>query len=71
MRVARKVVLNGQQVEMLQQRARARSLPARVVERARIILRAADGLQDKEIAAQLGIRRRRRRAGAVDSWSRV
>jgi DNA-binding NarL/FixJ family response regulator len=71
MRVARKVVLDGQQLEMLQQRARARSLPARVVERARIILRAADGLQDKEIAAQLGIRRRRRRAGAVDSWSRV
>ncbi len=55
MRVARKVVLDGQQVEMLQQRARARSLPARVVERARIILRAAAGLQDKEIAAQLGI----------------
>jgi transposase len=55
MRVARKVVLNGQQLEILQQRARARSLPARVVERARIVLRAAAGLQDKEIAAQLGI----------------
>jgi transposase len=55
MRVARKVVLNGQQLEILQQRARARSLPARVVERARIVLRAAAGLQDKEIAVQLGI----------------
>jgi transposase len=55
MRVARKVVLNAEQMEILQQRARARSLPARVVERARIVLRAAAGLQDKEIAAQLGI----------------
>ena len=34
---------------------RARWLPARVVERARIVLRAAEGWQDKAIAAGLGI----------------
>ena len=56
MRVARAIPLNPDQRRILQQQARGRSLPARVVERARIILRAADGLQDKEIAAELGIR---------------
>jgi len=56
MRVARAISLNPEQRRILQQQARGRSLPARVVERARIILRAADGLQDKDIAAELGIR---------------
>jgi transposase len=56
MRVARAISLNSEQRRILQQRARGRSLPARVVERARIILLAADGLRDKEIAAELGIR---------------
>src|SRR5450631_3163089 len=55
MRVARKIVLNPQSREILQRLARARSLPARVVERARIVLRAEAGLRDREIAAQLGI----------------
>ena len=55
MRVARPVFLNPLQRGILLQRARARSLPARVVERARIVLRAAAGLQDKQIAAELGI----------------
>ncbi len=35
--------------------ARGRSLPARLVERSGIVLRAADGLQDREIAAEFGI----------------
>jgi transposase len=56
MRVAQPISLSPDQRRTLQQQARGRSLPARVVERARIILRAADGLQDKEIAAELGIR---------------
>jgi transposase len=55
MRVARPVVLKPGEEEILQQRARARSLPARVVERARIVLSAAAGWQDKQIAAELGI----------------
>jgi len=55
MRVAPAVELNPEQKEALEQRSRARSLPSRVVERARIVLLAAADKQDKEIAAELGI----------------
>ena len=55
MRVARPVVLSAEQQEILESRARARSAPARSVERARIVLLAAAGLQDKQIAAKLKI----------------
>src|ERR1039458_670856 len=40
---------------MLESRARARSAAARSVERARIVLLAAGGMQDKQIAAKLRI----------------
>jgi transposase len=55
MRVARPVVLTPEQKEALETRARARSASARSVERARIVLMAAAGLQDKQIAAKFGI----------------
>ena len=55
MRVAPTVTLTAEQREILEQRSRGRSLPARMVERARIVLLAASGRQDKEIAAELGI----------------
>ena len=55
MRVAPAVSLSSEQREVLEQRSRGRSLPARVVERARIVLLAAAGKQNKEIAEQLGI----------------
>ena len=55
MRVAPTVTLTAEQREILEQRSRGRSLPARMVERARIVLLAAAGRQDKEIAAELGI----------------
>ena len=55
MRVARAVILNSEQRRQLEQLSRARSLPARQVERARIVLRAADGWRDKDIASELGI----------------
>ena len=55
MRVAPVVSLSWEQREVLEQRSRGRSLPARVVERARIVLLAAAGKQNKEIAEQLGI----------------
>jgi len=55
MRVARPVVLNADQQVLLETRARARSAPARSVERARIVLMAAAGLPDQEIAATLKI----------------
>ncbi|HLN01133.1 MAG TPA: IS630 family transposase [Bryobacteraceae bacterium] len=55
MRVARLVKLDPEQRTVLEQYARARSMPARTVERARIVLRAAEGLQDQQIANQLRI----------------
>src|SRR5512140_3139792 len=55
MRVARPITLSSEQRSLLEQQSRARSLPARQVERARIVLRAADGLQNQAIAAELGI----------------
>lgn len=55
MRVAPKVDLSSADRAVLEQQARGRSLPARLVERSRIVLRAADGLQDREIAAEIGI----------------
>jgi transposase len=55
MRVAPRVDLSSEDRAALEQQARGRSLPARLVERSRIVLRAADGLQDREIAAELGI----------------
>jgi len=55
MRVAPRIDLSSEDRAALEQQARGRSLPARLVERSRIVLRAADGLQDREIAAELGI----------------
>lgn len=55
MRVAPPVILSSEQRQALEQCARARSLPQRLVERARIVLLAADGNQDQEIAAKMEI----------------
>jgi transposase len=55
MRVARPVQLAAEEKQILEHRSRARSLPARVVERARIVLLAAAGRKDKEIAGTLNI----------------
>src|ERR1700694_4604212 len=55
MRVARPVQLSSEQRKSLEQQSRARSQSARVGERARILRRAADELEDKEIAAEFGI----------------
>jgi transposase len=55
MRVATPVELTEDERQTLQQWSRGRSLPARRVERARIVLLAADGKQDLEIAGEIGI----------------
>ena len=55
MRVAPPVVLTEEQERTLRQWARGRSLAARQVERARVVLLAAAGKQDLEIAAEIGI----------------
>lgn len=53
MRVAPPVKIDDSQRDTLVQWARSRSLPARQVERAKVILLAADGKTDLEIAASL------------------
>src|SRR3954469_22424414 len=55
MRVAPAVALTEELKQTLEQWSRRRSLPARQVERARVILLAAAGKQDLEIAAEIGI----------------
>jgi transposase len=55
MRIAPSLELTVEQRTTLEEWARARSLPALVVERARIVLLAAAGEQDKEIARQLSM----------------
>jgi len=55
MRIAPAITLSSEQQATLEQWARSRALPVRVVERARIVLRAAAGQQDKEIATAMKI----------------
>lgn len=55
MRIAPAITLSSDQQATLEQWARSRSLPLRVIERARIVLRAAAGRQDKEIATAMKI----------------
>src|SRR5271166_4507928 len=55
MRIAPAITLSPEQRTMLESQARSRSLPVRVAERARIVLLAASGQQDLEIAARMAI----------------
>ena len=55
MRIAPPVQLSEEDSSQLQALARARSLPARAVERAQIVLLAAMGKQDLEIAEELSV----------------
>src|SRR6202162_453711 len=55
MRIAPAITLSPEQRTMLESQARGRSLPVRVAERARIVLLAASGQQDLEIAARMAI----------------
>jgi transposase len=55
MRVAPPVVIDSSQKETLEQWARSRSLPARQVERAKVVLLASEAKTDLEIAAALRI----------------
>ena len=55
MRVAAPVVLDPEQRTALERMARQRSLPLRLVERARIVLLAAEGLENRQIAEGMGI----------------
>src|SRR5437868_8337804 len=55
MRIAPAITLSPEQRTVLESQARSRSLPVRVAERARIVLLAASGQPDKEIAASMAI----------------
>ena len=55
MRIAKPIVLDEQSRRTLERQARGRSTAARVVLRSRIVLLAADGLQNKQISAQLAV----------------
>ena len=57
MRVAPKIILTDEDRQLLRRWAKGRSTPARRVLRARIVLAAADGKQNKVIAQELGINR--------------
>lgn len=59
MRVAPQIELTLDELQTLTAYARGRSTPSRLVERARIILRAADGVENKVIAAEMGIPRQK------------
>jgi transposase len=65
MRVAVQIVLSVEEREQLEKYARGRKFPARVVERAKIILLAAEGKQNQEIARLCGVARR-----TVGVWRR-
>src|SRR5450631_1711485 len=55
MRVAQPIVLNEETRRELEQQSRGRSTQARVVLRSRIVLLAAEGLQNKQIAVTLNV----------------
>jgi len=55
MRIAVSISLSDQDRLILRGWSRGRSTPARLVTRAKIVLAAADGQQNKQIAAELGI----------------
>lgn len=53
MRIAPRVELSLEQRTVLERLARRRSIPARVVERAQIVLRAAEGMENQQIARMM------------------
>ncbi|MCY4378061.1 MAG: IS630 family transposase [Spirochaetaceae bacterium] len=55
MRVATRIALSSEERRKLDRWASSRSTPVRLRERARIVLMAAEGMTNKEIAADLGI----------------
>jgi transposase len=63
MRVAVKITVTDEQRATLQRWARGRSTPVRLMQRARMILLAADGKPNKEIAETLGVQ-----ASTVGRW---
>lgn len=63
MRVAAAITLSDEERATLTKWSRGRKTPVRLVQRAQIVLRAADGLENKDIAVELGCTRR-----TVGTW---
>ena len=63
MRVAKSITLTMDERATLTKWSRGRSTPARLVQRARIVLAAAEGRENQDIAAELGCTRR-----TVGTW---
>ncbi len=57
MRVAPQIILGEKKRKILQRWSRGRSTPARLVLRAKIVLLATKGKQNKDIASELGVDR--------------
>ncbi|HEV7669096.1 MAG TPA: IS630 family transposase [Thermoanaerobaculia bacterium] len=55
MRVAPEILLSPEESQQLEKFARGRSTPARLVQRAQIVLLASEGKENREIASELGI----------------
>ena len=66
MRRAPAVVLNADTREQLEQLARSRSQPQRLIERTQVILRAAAGPDNDAIGAELNMSRQKLGVGAAD-----
>lgn len=58
MRIAPRIELSDEERTTLVKWSRGRSTPSRVVQRANIVLLAADGLENQEIAKRLGVMKR-------------
>ena len=65
MRVAPKIVLSSDEIQKLEKLAGGRRTPVRLAQRSAIVLSAAEGNENKEIASQLGISRE-----TVGRWRR-
>lgn len=63
MRIAKAITLTDEERIMLSKWSRGRSTPARLVLRAKIVLSAARGVENKDVAAELGCTRR-----TVGTW---
>jgi transposase len=57
MRIAPKVTVTDEDRKTLERWARGRSAPVRLMQRAKIVLRAAEGQENKDIAGALGVTR--------------
>jgi hypothetical protein len=69
MRIAPAILIDEATHRELERLSRKRSMAVRVVVRSRIVLLAGDSIQNKQIAAQLGVSTRMAACGVDVFWS--